>query len=120
MGLIGCDIMVSDSKPINKWVEDIHEYAKDKGWWDTDREFPEICATIHSEVSEAFEEARNGNMHVYYDELSKPEGVPIELVDAMIRIMDYFGHMGWDMDELLRFKYEYNLTRDYRHGGKKY
>lgn len=52
-------------------------------------------------------------------EHKKPEGVAIELADCIIRILDYCGHAGIDIEEAIRIKHEYNKTRPYRHGGKK-
>ena len=51
---------------------------------------------------------------------AKPEGEAVELVDAVIRIMDYFGYRGWDMEQVIEAKMEYNETRSYRHDNKKY
>lgn len=48
----------------------------------------------------------------------KPEGEAVELADCVIRIMDYFGAMGWDLERVLSAKHEYNKTRAFRHGGK--
>lgn len=48
----------------------------------------------------------------------KPEGELVELADAMIRILDYCGSKGWDVDAAVRLKMEYNKTRSQRHGGK--
>ena len=52
-------------------------------------------------------------------EREKREGVAVELADCMIRILDYCGHAGIDIEEAIRIKHEYNKTRPYRHGGKK-
>ncbi len=49
----------------------------------------------------------------------KPEGVAVELADCVIRILDYCGHTGIDLEEAIRIKHEYNKSRPYRHGGKK-
>ncbi len=37
------------------------ENARAHGWSDVERGFPEVLALIHSEVSEALEEYRNGH-----------------------------------------------------------
>lgn len=49
----------------------------------------------------------------------KPEGIATEMIDCVIRILDWCGKEGIDVDEIMRIKHEYNKTRPYRHGGKK-
>jgi NTP pyrophosphatase (non-canonical NTP hydrolase) len=103
-------------------IAEIHADAVEHGWWDDPRQFPEVVALIHSELSEALEEWREGKPeHIYYNpnNLKKPEGVVVELADAVIRIMDYCGAQGLDLEEAIRLKVEYNKTRPYRHGGKR-
>lgn len=109
-------------KSLNTWCKDIHELAKGKGWYDTDlpvRSALENHALIHSEVAEATEEVRADKPYFYRDATFKPEGEAVELADAVIRIMDYFAYRGWDLEWIIKEKFEYNMTRPYRHGGKK-
>ena len=47
----------------------------------------------------------------------RPEGIAVELVDCVIRIMDYCNHAGIDLDEMIKIKHKYNKGRPYKHGG---
>ena len=49
----------------------------------------------------------------------KPEGIAVELADCILRILDYCGYAGIDIENAVLLKYEYNKNRSYRHGGKK-
>lgn len=103
---------------INEWVNELHTTASDKGWWDVEPNIPEKLALIHSEISEALEEFRNGNMETYFVN-AKPEGFAVELADAVIRIMDLCGYLQIDLESTMMDKAAYNKLRAYRHGGKK-
>jgi NTP pyrophosphatase (non-canonical NTP hydrolase) len=50
---------------------------------------------------------------------SKPEGIPSELADIVIRVFDMCGRYGIDLEAAIKEKMEYNTTRPHRHGGKK-
>ena len=125
---------------VNDYAREVHENAVAHGWWEGgERSFPEIAALIHSEVSEALEEYREGKPLIYgccgfngaYCERSencdkqknegscKPEGLAVELCDAVIRIFDYLAYLGVDIEAILVAKHEYNKSREYRHGGKR-
>lgn len=69
-------------------IKEIHENAVAHGWWEGERKIDEIYALIHSELSEALEEYRSGKEMIYYVD-GKPEGIAVELADAVIRILDY-------------------------------
>ena len=48
---------------IKTLIEESHSTAKEKGWWEfPKREIPELLALIHSEVSEAIEAYRIGEV----------------------------------------------------------
>lgn len=104
---------------IKDMTKDIHDNAVNHGWWEEPRSFGDIIALCHSELSEALEEYRKGNKpdKVYYDGL-KPEGIPVELADVVIRIMDYCGYVDIDLEKVILEKHEYNKLRPYKHGGK--
>jgi hypothetical protein len=86
------------------------------------RSFGDIIALIHSELSEALEEYRNGHEYqeIYFntDNIMKPEGIPIELADAIIRILQFCANNGIDIGNAVAMKMEYNTTRPFKHGGK--
>lgn len=96
-----------------------YKTAKSKGWWDEPtRTDLEILALIHTEVSETVEACRNSDSLIFYNEKGEPSGVLIELADIIIRVADWCGHEGWDIEEAIKIKMEWNKTRSYRHGGK--
>ena len=79
---------------ISELIADVHQTAVDHGWWDDGRDSRETVALIHSELSEALEQARK-NMPMMYSNPEKPEkmeGMAVELIDCVIRIMDFMGH----------------------------
>jgi NTP pyrophosphatase (non-canonical NTP hydrolase) len=111
---------------INDFVKDAHEMAKEKGWWSPPKTPAEVHMLIVTEVAEATEAVRTDGVvwsgfkePMGYYGMAKPEGEAVELVDAVIRIADYFGYMGWDMEKIIEAKMAYNKTRPHRHGDKK-
>lgn len=106
-----------DIKQIQK---EIHQNAVEHGWWEEERNFGELIALVHSELSEALEEVRKGKdyTYTYYREDGKPEGVPSELADVIIRVMDMCEHFDIDLEEIIQIKHEYNKKRPYKHGKK--
>ena len=103
---------------LNKLANEIHKNAVEHGWWEEERELPEVLCLCHSELSEALEEYRDGNDLVWTASNGKPEGVAVEMVDCVIRVFDYLAHKGVDIDGVMRLKMAYNESRPYRHGGK--
>lgn len=96
-----------------------HRIATEKGWHEEPRTFGEYIALFHTEVSEAMEAYRKEGLATWKGENDKPEGVPFELADVVIRIMDWCGENDVDLETFVRRKMGYNETRSHRHGGKR-
>ena len=52
------------------------------------------------------------------DHPRKPVGVPSELADVIIRVLDFSGEHNVDIARAVREKMHYNRTRPHKHGGK--
>lgn len=103
---------------VNELCAAAHKNALEHGF--VEATFGERLALIHSEVSEALEDYRAGHpiWDWWFGPEGKPEGVPVELADVLIRVFDLAGAYDVDLETALEAKMKYNETRPYRHGGK--
>lgn len=131
---------------LNELAKEVHANAVAHGWWTPTPSFGEVIALCHSELSEALQAYRDGERLVdgactagadccrhwdicdsvgcTIDDNSaetncKPEGIAVEMVDCLLRILDWLATTGIDIDKLVEAKHEYNKTRPYRHGDKR-
>ena len=121
---------------INDLVYTCHNDQVDAGWWHEfldgkdgqpiplKRNFGELVALIHSELSEALEGDRKDLMD---DKLPQYKMVDVELADTLIRLCDLAGARGTNLGEIVVAKLAYNRQRaDHKpanralEGGKKY
>lgn len=119
-------------KGLNIYSSECFGVAKSKGWWPQDTTLngevilsaDEILAKLMlvvSELSEAVEFVRLKDFDVkrFTNINGKPEGFSIELIDALIRLLDLMGALGIDVENIYETKTRYNITRPDRHGGKR-
>lgn len=116
-------------RDLNGYAHDCH--TANLKWWqnpetgkEIDRNKGELLCLIHSEISEAMEGERKNLMD---DKLPHRRMAEVELVDALIRIFDYAGAFGYDLQGAYTEKMAFNAQReDHKHearlaaGGKKW
>ena len=109
---------------IKQLQEKIHNQNKDMGWWDNQREIGTLLCLVHSEISEAMEGDRKSLMD---DHLPHSYMLEVELADAVIRILDIAEWKGFNLQDAIIEKIEYNKNRQdhkkenrNKENGKKY
>jgi len=105
-------------KEFNKIAKAVNDIAKEKGWWNGDRNDGELIALMHSELSECLEGMRHNNPQS--DHILNFTIVEEELADVIIRIMDFAAQRKYKVAEALMEKINFNKSREYKHGGKKF
>lgn len=86
-------------------ISETHKNAVNHGWWESERPVSEIYVLFHCELSEAIEAERNRERMYWIDENGKPEGAAVELIDCVIRILDYVGSKDKDVQDIFTEHY---------------
>lgn len=106
---------------LDAWCGDAHSLATIKGFWagnDT-RNDPQFLgcklALIHAEVSELLEAVRDrpGGLCDKLIDLTREQE---EVADIFLRLADYCGARGINLEMAVTIKHEYNKTRGPLHG----
>lgn len=124
---------------INDLCKLAHDAAVSKGFYERERNLPELLMLVVSELAEAMEAERNGetvttvrqsNARIYADEKVWNENavwgfyenmrgtIEEEIADACIRIFDLCGYYDIDLEAWIKAKMAYNATRPEKHGKK--
>lgn len=120
-----------------KLQSEVWKIAEEKGWHEKEVPFGEFISQCHAELSEAFEIYRvkgdtginyiqpfEGLEHTSHGQVdlkivaTVPKGIPIELADVVMRILDYCETRRISLFQAMQIKMMYNRVRTYRHGGK--
>jgi NTP pyrophosphatase (non-canonical NTP hydrolase) len=115
---------------INELCEAAHAAAVDKGFYERERELPELLMLVVSELGEALEADRKGfwydgdikkmleNFSPYDFKDEVKDSAQDEIADAFIRLFDLCGRFHIDIDSHIKAKMLYNRTRPPKHDKK--
>lgn len=127
-------------------IKKAHQVAKDKGFWETERNVPEMLMLVVSELAEALEALRKDHyadkavvkdllqdleldrtdeefvikaieFQVKFEDSVK-SSFEDEIADVAIRLFDLCGGLNIDLQKHIELKMMYNSMRGYKHGKK--
>ena len=93
-------------RSLNELAQLCHSIAKEKGFWDEERNIGEALMLVVTELAEAMEGYR------HQDDANFRE----ELADAFIRLLDLCGGLNIDIENEIYQKSMVNKKRPYKHG----
>ena len=99
-------------------IERSHKQACDKGFWETPLTFDMAMALIISEIAEALEAYRKGRVNPdWNDQDAIKNAFETEIADAIIRIYDWCGGKGYELEEETVRIYNWNEDEGYNFMG---
>lgn len=116
-------VRAATARTLSALQDACHGAARSKGWhdgadWSNPQRQLAALMLITTEIAEAAECVRVGQIQPMRGPGGKPEGLPSELADAVIRVLDMAGAMGINIEAAVAEKVAFNATRPHRHGGK--
>lgn len=115
---------------INDLCKLAHDSAVSKGFYERERNLPELLMLVVSELAEAMEADRHSKWCKHWNGIDSPpfikeefevfikDTVEDEIADAFIRLFDLCGFYGIDIEAHIKAKMAYNATRPSKHGKK--
>ena len=92
----------------------VHDNARNKGFWDGERNIPASLAEIHGEVSEILDALKHGDPAS--EKIPGFKSSEEECADVILRIMDLAEGRGWRVAEAIVAKMAFNEGRERLHG----
>lgn len=125
---------------LNESAKRIHQIAKAKGFWDSERNVGELLMLVTSELGEAMEAHRKGKFanteridsEIRENQMCENNSIRLngsfvedikdsfedEIADTIIRLLDLCAGLGINIEKHINLKVAYNATRPRLHGKK--